>query len=202
MQVSKNAYGRGVQSEMHSLADRQANPPNTQRTEKVTVGENRHVTSEVANGPQKGVRALCDIPGHFTTGTSVSKDNPIRAALQDLVARKSLVITIVPFDEGRICLGHTAKSCQFARTPRTLQWAGQHAGKFNFFENIMQPPCLFLTTRRQRDVRTARVLARGRPLRLTVTDQVNAWQFSHVRILQPRDLPAHSVNQNGSLCLR
>jgi hypothetical protein len=70
------------------------------------------------------------LSGHFTPGTTVAEDIPVRSALANVRRTPSFVIAIVPFGEVWFDFSALTQSNQSASHLCPLTWAAEHMDEF------------------------------------------------------------------------
>src|SRR5262245_7183785 len=121
--IAKCTYARSLQHEKSPNAGLQAEPGSGEDSQKVAARENEDVTFESAHPADRAIGPRADLLRRFSVGTAVTKQFPVRIAYMYFRRSKSFVITVVPFNQIRICFGLCTEPGQFARARRTPQRA-------------------------------------------------------------------------------
>jgi len=138
----------------------------------VSAGEEKHVTWDRSHPLHDPVRARSDIGRALPFGAAVPEQIPVRPLGVDLHAPPTLVLSVVPFQEIGVELGHATVAGQLAGAGSSLERAGEDPGERPPPEPRSQAARLSLAVRSQREIGAARVLTGEAPGRLAVTGQM------------------------------
>src|SRR5207237_777773 len=124
--VAEDADRRRVESQAAPLRRRQAHPAGRQHPQDVTMGEEDDVSGGVAEGGDDTVGPPAHVVRPLATWAPVAPEEPARSLGADVIGRATLVVAVVPLDQGvpRLAVAHAG---QPARLRGAGQGTGQHA---------------------------------------------------------------------------
>jgi hypothetical protein len=123
---TKNAKRPGIQQEMLSALNGEADPPRCQYAQHVTVSEQGNISFECSDPRNYLIHSPTDLLWHLATGTSVSEDHLARIRFVNLFGRQTLIFAVVPLHQIRIDDGCVTESRQIASLACALQWADEY----------------------------------------------------------------------------
>src|SRR5215831_6192289 len=135
----------------------------------MTVTEQRDVAFYAAHFADQPIDARADLLRRFTAGSTVAEHQPSRIFVADLLRRKALIVTVVPFAKIRVDFGAFAETREVAGFARTLERADEHEFETLLCEQRREPSRDRAPVFGERNVRGAGVLPTQTPLRFTVT---------------------------------
>ena len=134
--VAENAERRGAQHEMRSIDYWQSNPPRSQNAAKLAVREERDLSVQLSKICYEPVCTVGNLSGHFTSGTPVTEDIPVRSTLANVRRAPSFVITIVPLGEVRLDFRILTQSNQSTSPLCPTTRAAKHMGESSATQSL------------------------------------------------------------------
>jgi hypothetical protein len=147
----------------------------------VAVAEDERVDLGAAKLLDDPVGAPAHVRRDLAARGRVGPERPARPLSADICGRPPVVLAVVPLHQVVTQLGCTAEAGQLAGLASPAQRARQDEPEAAASKRLPDQPRLPLAFLVQRDVGSARVLPRDRPLRLAVTDEDDLHHF-HVPI--------------------
>lgn len=160
MLITQHTHGCGVEQQVLGLGDGQPNPSCGKDATKVTMGEERDISSELAELGDEGIRTVGNLRRRFPIRRAVEKQIPARPRLENLRGCAAFVRAIVPFGEFRFEFGSWPERCQRARLSSALQGTGQDMGKWDAAQAFAHGLSFRLATRGEWEIHAPAVLAR------------------------------------------
>jgi hypothetical protein len=118
----------------------------------MAAGEQQHIAINGAQAANDPVRPGPNLPYGFAPRTSVAKELPPGALLEDLGSRQAVVIAVIPFDKVRVSLRRGAESGQVTRAPGPLQGAGKNMREGPAAKMLAEAAGLVLAAFGERDI--------------------------------------------------
>jgi hypothetical protein len=138
------------------------------------------IPGDCAHAAHYTISSSCDPLWRFTARTAIAEQLPVGAFLQDVNRQAAFVLTVVPFDENAIDLGHRSEAGQLTCPPGTLQGTGEYLRECQSPKTLPQPLCIALPALGKRQIGVACVLAGNRPGCFAVSGQIsNLKSFVH-----------------------
>jgi len=94
--VTENTERSGTENEMRSFHYRQSNPSRGKDAAKLAVREKRDLSVQLSKICYEPVGAVGNLSGHFTSGTTVAENIPVRSSLANVRRARPFVIAVVP----------------------------------------------------------------------------------------------------------
>ena len=146
----------------------------------MSAGKNQYVPSCSADACYDTVRPATDLLCRFPSRAAVAKQSPAGTFVVNLSGGPALVIAVVPFDEIVIEFSLRSEPGQVTGPRDALQRTGKDFGEGDPAHPSLELPRIALAARRQRNIRTPRMLARERPGRFAMPREINSRKcFAH-----------------------
>src|SRR5262245_31147024 len=118
MFITHGTHASRTQEEIPAGSRFEAEPSSCKHTQKMPAGKEQHVP---LNGPRSVhhiVGSDTDLFRGFSSWTAIPEQLPVRALGVNFNSAAALVITVIPFQQVAIQLGHVPKASQFACSGR------------------------------------------------------------------------------------
>jgi hypothetical protein len=112
------------------------------------------------------------LAGHFTAGTTVAKDIPIRSLFANVRRASSFIVAIVPLGQIRIDFNVRIRRNQGACPLGSKTRATEDADEFGATQALIELTRLFFAMFGQRNIGSTSVLVGDRPDGFAVTNEV------------------------------
>ncbi len=172
----KNADRSSAEDEVLCLVNWQPDPSHTQDATELAMRKEGDIACQRPQPDNHPVCAFSYLRSCFAARASISEDVPVRSLKSDVGCSPPLVVPVVPLGRVSLNLNGTTEAGKFTRSPCPPHRADEHVTEVHSAKTSRELASVLLAALGQGKVGAPGVLARERPFRFAVANDVSAWE--------------------------